>query len=63
MPSLFEAMGNYIVPVGTLDTTLDLKPGAHIYTTTKVAWLTINDELPQFDELPPRERLREFFFG
>ena len=62
MPSLFEAMGNYIVPVGSLDTALVVKPGAHIYTSTKAAWLDLNDGLPQFEELPPRERLRDYFF-
>jgi hypothetical protein len=52
----------YIVPAGTLDTPLPIKPGVHIYTGSKAPWFAITDSLPQFEALPPRERFADFFF-
>jgi hypothetical protein len=38
--------------IGTLDTTIDSKPTAHIYAGSKAEWEDICDELPQYEKLP-----------
>lgn len=62
MPSAFERINMYLVPVGALDTPLDLKPGVNIFVGSRAAWFDITDALPQFEAMPPRERTSEFFF-
>ncbi|MGH8178078.1 MAG: GFA family protein [Steroidobacter sp.] len=62
MPAAFERIGKYIVPVGALDTPLDLKPSLHIYVGSKAPWFEITDDLPQFEAMPPRERIAELLF-
>lgn len=63
LPALFEKIGQYNVPVGSLDAPLAAKPGVHIYVGSKAPWFDITDALPQFEASPPRERIAEFFFG
>ncbi len=36
--------------LGTIDSKLDLRPDAHIYTGSKADWTTICDDLPQYIE-------------
>ncbi len=36
--------------LGTLDSDVELKPDAHIYTNYRVSWHEITDDLPQFAE-------------
>lgn len=62
LPSLFEKIGRYNVPVGGLDTVPSIRPGVHIYVGSKAPWLDITDRLPRFEAMPPRERLGEFFY-
>ena len=62
MPSLFDKIGRYIVPVGALDAPLAARPGLHIHVGSKASWFDITDTLPQFEAMPPRERIAEFFF-
>ena len=62
MPSLFERIGRYNVPVGALDTLLPAKPALHIYVGSKAQWFDITDALPQFEAMPPRERIAELMF-
>lgn len=38
---------------GTLDGTVESRPGLHIYAAHKANWHTINDDLPQFAERRP----------
>ena len=38
--------------VGTLDTPLPGRPGAHIFVASKAAWFDIRDDLPQYPERP-----------
>jgi hypothetical protein len=38
--------------VGTLDTPLPGRPGAHIFVASKAAWFDICDDLPQYAERP-----------
>jgi hypothetical protein len=62
LPALFEKIGRYNVPVGSLDTPLASKPGLHIYVGSKAPWFDITDALPQFEAMPPRERIAELMF-
>ena len=62
LPSLFEKIGRYNVPLGSLDTVLAAKPRLHIYAGSKAPWFDITDTLPQYDEMPPREQVRELMF-
>lgn len=36
------------VALACFDSNVDINPDAHIYTSTKVPWHSINDQLPQF---------------
>ena len=38
------------VALATLDEEINAQPDAHIFTESKVIWLTINDELPTFKQ-------------
>jgi hypothetical protein len=40
------------VPMGLLDTDPGAHPDAHIHVASKATWYTIDDDLPQFPELP-----------
>ena len=39
--------------IGTLDSTLDAKPTAHIFATSKAEWEEIRDDLPQYPAQEP----------
>ena len=43
-----------LVPAGTLDTALDIKPTARIFVGSKASWLDLADDVPRFEEMPPR---------
>lgn len=45
------------VRAGTLDDTAELRPGAHIYTRSKQAWLELPADIPQFETLYEREQV------
>jgi hypothetical protein len=62
LPAPFERTGMSLVPVGVLDSVLHLRPCVHIHVGSKAPWFDISDALPQFDEMPPKERLSEFFW-
>ncbi len=62
LPSLFEAIKRYNVPLGSLDQALAAKPGLHIHAQSHAAWHTITDSLPQFEEMPPRDQVKELMF-
>ncbi len=42
-----------IVPMGTLDDDIALRPQAHIFVDSKAPWFTISGNLPQHPEGPP----------
>jgi len=44
-----------LVPAGTLDTALNIKPTARIFVGSKAPWLELFDDLPRYEEMPPRE--------
>lgn len=39
-----------IIPAGILDTTITVKPMAHIFVDSKASWYEIGDDLPKFSE-------------
>ena len=47
--SEYVGQASLFVRVGTLDEPAALEPGAHIYTRSKVPWLTLPAEVPAFD--------------
>jgi hypothetical protein len=49
LPALFEKIGRYNIPVGSLDTDLPPGLGLHIYVGSKAPWFEITDDLPRFD--------------
>jgi hypothetical protein len=55
-----EELGTVEIALATLDDTgdglADLKPDAHIYTSSKVPWLDIIDELPRYLEYRDGEK-------
>ena len=50
-----------MLPAGAIDTPLPPLPAVHLYVGSKAPWYDIADAWPQFNELPPPERLTEFF--
>jgi hypothetical protein len=62
LPSLFEPIKRYNVPLGSLDQPLAAKPSLHIHVASRAAWFDITDALERFDEMPPRERIKELMF-
>lgn len=44
-----------LVPAGTLDDAINIKPTARIFVGSKAPWLELFDELPRYEELPPPE--------
>jgi hypothetical protein len=44
----------YSVPFGALDDDPGVQPQLHAYVASKAPWHAITDELPQYDELPPK---------
>jgi hypothetical protein len=46
--------GTVRVPYGGLVDEPTLKPTAHLFAGSKAPWYEIRDDLPQYDEYPPR---------
>jgi hypothetical protein len=53
----------YLIPVGFLDAPFKLHATTNIYVASKAKWFTLTNRSPQFDELPPRERIPELLLG
>lgn len=62
LPSLFEGIKRYNVPLGSLDRALEAKPKLHIHAQSRAVWHAISDSLPQYDEMPPRDQIKELMF-
>jgi hypothetical protein len=54
MPRVSRERGVAVVPAGSLDTDPGIRPMAHIFVGSKAPWDRITDDLPQFEEMPPR---------
>jgi len=50
---------NVGLPAGAIDTPLPRLPAAHLCVGSKAPWYEIGDAWPQFDGLPPPERIKE----
>ncbi len=42
--------------LGTLDSPVPARPGAHIYASSKAEWFEIHDDLPRYDTVEPGRR-------
>ena len=62
LPSAFTPIKRYIVPAGALDTPLPIKVGINIWVGSKAPWFDVTDGLPQYEEMPPMDRVREVMF-
>lgn len=56
LPWLSKSGKAVIVPAGTLDETPAIRPQQNIFCASRARWYTEPHTLPQFDELPTRER-------
>ena len=61
VPSAPSGSPTVMLPAGAIDTPLPPLPAVHVYVGSKAPWYEIADAWPQFAELPPAERLKEFF--
>lgn len=41
-----------VVPAGSIDSDIDMKPQGHIYYANKASWDTELEKVPKFEELP-----------
>jgi hypothetical protein len=60
-PSAPPGSATVMLPAGAIDTPLPALPVVHLYVGSKAPWFEIADAWPQFAELPPPERLTEYF--
>jgi hypothetical protein len=61
VPSTAARSETAMVPAGAIDSPLPPLPAVHLYVGSKAPWYEIADSWPQFEELPPPERLTEVF--
>ena len=45
----------YGLPLGCLDDDPGIRPALHVFVANKAPWHDITDDLPQYDELPPKQ--------
>lgn len=53
MPIHDEKLNLLVVPAGSLDTILDVKPDARIFLGSKASWVDKLDDITGFEKLPP----------
>ncbi len=54
LPWLSKNASVVIIPAGTLDDDLDIKPSQNIHCASAASWYRDTGGLPKYDELPPR---------
>jgi len=54
LPWLSKSGRLVVIPAGTLDGDPGIRPGQNIFYASKADWYTHASDLPEFDELPPR---------
>lgn len=52
VPSMHEDGTMLVVPAGSLDSAVDMRPDAHICAASRTSWDQHLDDLPSFDCLP-----------
>jgi hypothetical protein len=61
LPMVSPEAGLALVPAGALPLPAKPLPAVHIFVGSKADWDVIADGWPQFDEMPPDDRMAEFF--
>jgi len=61
MPARDHSQDRVSIPAGSLDDDPQIRPLVHLYASFKPPWYEIRDEVPEFDELAPREFYLEAF--
>jgi hypothetical protein len=61
LPAAIAPLNAHLVPAGAIDTALAIRAAANVYMDSKAPWFDVTDSLPQFAQMPPRERFHEFF--
>jgi hypothetical protein len=59
MPALHPEREIVVVPMGSLDCDPEIAPQAHIFVDSKASWVTIRDDLPQYERHTDSARLSE----
>lgn len=52
-PKFVEATGMVSVPAGLLDGDPGVRPSMHVFVSSKVAWVDLDDDLAKFDKWVP----------
>lgn len=52
VPRYFREAGFVVIPAGTLDHDIEIKPEARIFYGSRTDWSCCDDELPVFEEYP-----------
>lgn len=52
MPNIQKAGKLLVVPAGSIDSDINIKPQGHIYYKSKANWDTELEKVPKFEELP-----------
>ncbi|MGE4580224.1 MAG: GFA family protein [Desulfuromonadales bacterium] len=52
LPNHFEKSGFIVVPAGSLDSIINIRPDAHLYVSSKANWEHDLDKIPSFEKLP-----------
>ena len=52
-PGFVEATGFVSVPAGLLDDDPGVRPSMHVFTSSKMPWVELNDELPKYEKWVP----------
>lgn len=56
MPYQVPGHTNMVVPGGSFDDSPEMTPVQNIYWASRAQWCVSVEELPKFDELPPRKK-------
>ena len=51
------ALGRIIIRTSTLNDSKNFPPQAHIFTRSKVPWITLDDKIPSFENMYDRNKL------
>ncbi|WP_221251992.1 GFA family protein [Desulfuromonas versatilis] len=54
LPNKSEKSGFIVVPAGSLDSTLNVRPNAHLFVSSKASWEHHLDSIPSFEKLPSK---------
>ena len=56
LPWLAQSGASVVIPAGTLDEDPGVRPSQNIYWQSRATWRENVEQLPQYDELPPRPK-------